>query len=82
MKNSILVPCYEENTNDIYKEISNLFSKHKLNFKEDFIKNLSLRFNSDSLTNKMEIEKLDTFLTNNKNVTEEMIFSLISKIMI
>ena len=27
----------------------------------------------------MEIEKLDVFLTNNKNVTEEMIFTLISK---
>ena len=26
----------------------------------------------------MEIEKLDSFLTNNKNVTEEMIFTLIS----
>lgn len=78
MKNSILTPCYEENTNDIYIEISNLFSKHKLNFKEVFIKKLSLRFNSDSLTNKMEIAKLDTFFTNNKNVTEEMIFSLIS----
>ena len=78
MENSILTPCYEENTNDIYIEISNLFSKHKLNFKEVFIRNLSLRFNSDSLTNKMEIAKLDTFFTNNKNVTEEMIFSLIS----
>ena len=27
----------------------------------------------------MEIEKLDIFLTNNKNITEEMIFTLISK---
>ena len=30
MKNSILTPCYEENTNDIYMEISNLFSKTKI----------------------------------------------------
>ena len=27
----------------------------------------------------MEIEKLDIFLTNNNNVTEEMIFTLLSK---
>ena len=61
-KNSILSPCYEENNNTINLEISNLFSKHQLNFDEVFIKNLSLKFNSDSLTNKMEIDKLDTFL--------------------
>ena len=29
----------------------------------------------------MEIEKLDVFLTNNKNVTKEMILTLISKMM-
>ena len=56
-----------------------MFSKHKINFKKDFIKNLILNFSSNSLTNEMEIEKLDIFLTNNKNVTEEMIFTLISK---
>ncbi len=77
-KNSIIVPCYEEKLKTIRNEISNLFSKHKLYFKDDFINNLTLKFNSDSLNNKMEIEKLDSFLTNNKNVTKEMIFALIS----
>lgn len=77
-KNSILTPCYEENTNTIYLEISSLFSKHQLKFDKLFIKNLSLKFNSNSLTNKMEIDKLDTFLENNKNVTEQMLFSLVS----
>ena len=77
-KNSILTPCYEEDNNNIYQEISNLFSKHQLNFNKAFIKNLSLKFNSDSLTNKMEIDKIDTFLENNKNVTEQMLYSLIS----
>ena len=77
-RNSILTPCYEENTNTIYEEISNLFSKHQLNFNKAFIKNLSLKFNSDSLTNKMEVDKIDTFLENNKNVTEQMLYSLIS----
>ena len=77
-KNSIVVPCYEEKLKTIYNEISNLFSKHKLYFKDDFINNLTVKFNSDSLNNKMEIEKLDSFLTNNKNVNKEMIFELIS----
>ncbi len=75
-KNSIIVPCYEENLKTIFSEISNLFSKHKLYFKDDFINNLTVKFNSDSLNNKMEIEKLDFFLTNNKNVTKEMILHL------
>jgi len=79
IKNIVIVPCYEEKLKTIYNDITNLFSKHKLNFKKDFINNLTVKFNTDSLNNKMEIEKLDTFLTNNKNVTEEMIFTLISK---
>ena len=77
--NSILVPCYEEKSEAIYSRIYNLFSKHKLNFKSNFIEDLTIKFNSDSLTNKMEIEKLDVFLTNNKDVTEEMILKLISR---
>ena len=52
--------------------------KHKLHFQEKFINILTHKFNSDSLANKMEIDKLDTFLTNNNNVTEEMILKLIS----
>ncbi len=78
-ENSILVPCYEEKSETIYSQIYHLFSKHKLNFKNSFIKHLTMKFNSDSLTNKMEIEKLDVFLTNNKDVTEEMILKLISR---
>ena len=77
--NSILVPCYEEKSETIYSQISYIFSNHKLNFKDKFIKDLTLKFNSDSLTNKMEIEKLDIFLSNNKNVTEEMILKVLSK---
>ncbi len=79
IKNIMIVPCYEEKLKTIYNEITSLFSKHKLSFKEDFINSLSVKFNSDSLNNKMEIEKLDSFLTNNKDVTEKMIFTLISK---
>ena len=78
INNAILVPCYEEKINTINSKISDLLFKHKISFKKDFVKNLILKFSSNSLTNEMEIEKLDIFLTNNKNVTEEMIFTLIS----
>jgi len=76
--NAILVPCYEQKINIMYSKLSDLFSKHKINFKRDIIENLMLKLSSDSLTNEMEIEKLDVFLTNNRNVTEDMIFTLIS----
>ena len=79
VNNAFLVPCYEENTDTIYSKISNLFSKHKIDFKKEFVKDLILRFGSNSLTNEMEIEKLDVFLTNNKNITEEQIFILLSQ---
>ena len=77
--NSILVPCYEEKTNSIHSKLSNLFSKHKISFKEDFLEKLIPSLSSNSLINEMELEKLDVFLTNNKNVTEETVFTLISK---
>ncbi len=78
INNAFLVPCYEEKINSIHSKLSNLFSKHKTNLNENFIKNVIHRLSTDSLTNEMEIEKLDVFLTNNTNVTEEMIFMLIS----
>ena len=77
--NSILVPCYEEKTGTLHSKLTDLFFKHKINFKKEFLEKLIINFSSDSLTNEMEIEKLDVFLTNNKNVTEEMIFTLISR---
>ena len=75
---AILVSCYEETSHTISLKISNLFLKHKLHFKEKFIDILTHKFSSDSLANKMEIDKLDNFLTNNNSVTEEMILKLIS----
>ena len=38
IKNAFLVPCYEEKINIIHSKLSELFSKHKINFKVDFIK--------------------------------------------
>ncbi len=78
VSDAIVVPCYEEKVNTIHEKLSDLFSKHKINFNKDIIKNLIPKLSSNSLINEMEIEKLDSFLTNNKNVTEEMIFTLIS----
>ena len=77
--NSILIPCYEEKTVTLHSKLTNLFFKHKVTFKKEFLKKLIINFSSDSLTNEMEIQKLDLFLTNNKNVTEEMISTLISR---
>ena len=79
VNNAILVPCYEEKIDTINSKISDLLFKHKISFKKDLVKNLILKFSSNSLINEMEIEKLDIFLTNNNNVTEEMIFTLLSK---
>tara|TARA_Y100000022_G_scaffold100155_1_gene86487 strand:- start:437 stop:1201 length:765 start_codon:yes stop_codon:yes gene_type:complete len=79
INNAFLVPCYEEKINTVQSKLSDLFSKHRFNFKVDFEKTLTLRFSTNSLTNEMELEKLDIFLTNNKNVTEEMILALISR---
>ena len=77
-KNSVLVPCFEEKIDTIHSEISRLFSKHKLNFNNEFIRNLTQKFSSDSLVNRMEMEKLDVFLSNNENVSEEMLLTLVS----
>ena len=33
-----LTPCYEENSNTIYEEISKLIKKYQLNFNEAFYK--------------------------------------------
>ena len=52
--------------------------KHKVSFSNDFILHLSTKFSSDSLSNKMEIEKLDNFLTNNTNVSENSLTKFIS----
>ena len=78
IKNAILVPCYEQKIDTINSKLSDLFSKHNINFKRDIIRNLILKLSSNSLINEMEIEKLDIFLTNNTSVTEEMILKFFS----
>jgi DNA polymerase III subunit delta len=78
LENGILVPCYEENISEVETQISRLFNQYKLKFSPNFLSVLSSKFNSDTSINLMEIKKLETFLINNPNVTEEMILSLIT----
>ena len=78
LKNGLLIPCYEENINNNKVEISKLLNKYDLVFSDDFISGLNSKFSNDSLTNKMELEKLENFLINNNDVTESMLYSLIT----
>ena len=53
--------------------INSILIKHKVFFSDEFISKFSSTFNTDSLFNKTEIEKLDNFLLNNKNITEDVL---------
>ncbi len=75
--NSILTVCYEEKTDKIKNDINNILVKHKIFFSNEFISKFSSTFNTDSLSNKIELDKLDIFLTNNKTVTEDVIFKFL-----
>ena len=77
-KVGILVPCYEETINQIKFELSNLLKKYNIKFSDTFLLSLSTKFSNDSSINKMEFDKLNNFLIDNKNVTEESLFSLIN----
>ncbi len=76
--NSILTVCYEEKINKIKNNINNILFKHKIFFSNEFISQLCLTFNSDSLYNKMELDKLDSFLKNNKNITEDVLLKFLT----
>ncbi len=74
---SILTACYEENTIKVKNDLKFLFVKHKVPFSDDFILDLSTLFNPDSLANKIELEKLDIFLTNNKDISKNSLLKFI-----
>ncbi|MDC1356249.1 DNA polymerase III subunit delta [Pseudomonadota bacterium] len=78
LDNGVLIPCYEENTNEVKIQITKLFNQYKFKCHPDFVSTLSSKFNSDSSVNLMEIKKLEIFLIDNENITEEMIISLIT----
>ena len=77
LDNGISVPCYDENIHNVNMQLSKLFRQYELTFSANFISTLSSNFNSDTLINLMEIKKLESFLIDNENITEEMILSLI-----
>ena len=79
LNNGILVPCYDEDSNKVKIQLSKLFNQYGLTFSPDFVSMLSSKFNSDTSINLMEIKKLEIFLIDNENVTEEMVLSLITE---
>jgi DNA polymerase III subunit delta len=78
LDNGVLVPCYEESINEVKIQITKLFNQYKFKCHPDFISILSSKFNSDSSINLMEIKKLENFLIDNENITEQTIISLIT----
>ena len=78
LDNGVLVPCYEEDTNKVKIQITKLFNQYKFKCHPDFVSTLSSKFNSDTSINLMEIKKLELFLIDNENITEEMIISLVT----
>ena len=77
-KFGILVPCYEETSNQIKLEISNILRENNYKFSDYFISNLSTKFSNDSSINKMEFDKLKNFLVNNNEVTETLLLNLVT----
>lgn len=76
-KKGLLIPCYEESRFNNKAAILKLLNKYNLAFSDNFISSLSSKFSNNSLTNKMELEKLENFLINNNDVSESMLYSLI-----
>ena len=74
----ILVPCYDENSNQIKFDLSNIFKNNNFLFSNSFLLHLASKFSNDSSINKMELEKLDNFLINNNSVTESTLLNLIT----
>ena len=74
----ILVPCYEETSNQIKLKISYILKENNYQFSNYFISSLSTKFSNDSSINKMELDKLRNFLINNKEVTETVLLNLVT----
>jgi DNA polymerase III subunit delta len=78
LDNGIVVPCYDEDTSEVKTQIAKLFNKYRFTFSPAFLSLLCSKFNSDTSTNLMELNKLESFLIDNDEVTEKMILSLIT----
>jgi len=76
--NCILVPCYEDEPNNIKNRISNLFDKYSLVFSHDFLSTFVEKFSPNSLINERELEKLENLLFSNTKITESILLSFIT----
>ncbi|MDC1375773.1 DNA polymerase III subunit delta [bacterium] len=76
LDNGVLVPCYDQDIKKVNIKISRLFNQYGFTFSADFVSKLSSNFHLDSSINLMEMKKLENFLIDNKDVTEENILSL------
>ena len=74
----ILVPCYEEEVNQIKAKLINVLREFNLKFSDNFLLNLSSKFSNDSSINTMEFEKLRNFLTNNETANETQLLELVT----
>jgi len=78
LNNCILVPCYDEEPNEIKTKIRDLFNKYNLVFSNDFMSNLYKRFSTNSLVNESELKKLENFIFENKNISESLLLSFMT----
>ena len=76
--NCILVPCYDEEQDKIKTKINELFNKYNLVFSNDFMSNFYNKFSANSLINESELEKLENFIFENKNISEALLLSFIT----
>ena len=78
LNNCILVPSYDEEPDRIKIKLRDLFNKYNLVFSKDFMSNLYKKFSTNSLINESELEKLENFIFENKNISESSLLSFIT----
>ena len=78
LNNCILIPCYDEEPDKIKTKTRNLFNKYNLVFSNDFMSNLYKKFSTNSLVNESELEKLENFIIENKDVSESLLLSFLT----
>ena len=76
--NCILVPCYDEELDKIKTKIHELFNKYNLVFSNNFMSNFYNKFSTNSLINESELEKLENFIFENKNISESLLLSFMT----
>ena len=77
-KIGILVPCYDETSNQVKFKLSNILVSKNFKFSDTFLTQLSTKFSNDSSINQMEFDKLESFLINNDTISEEILLNLVT----